>query len=78
MKWNYKIQLIVTVGLVLVCGLLAGILNIWFLRPIGRFLAGLLWVVNPVLPEDVENTKGIRTVVRICGVLLILYSLFGR
>ncbi len=78
MKWNYKLQLIVTVLLVVVCGLLAGVLNVWFLRPIGRFLAGLLWVIFPVLPEGVEDTKGIRRIVRVCGALLILYGLFGR
>lgn len=78
MKWNYKLQLIVTVGLVLVCTLLAGLLNFWILRPIGFFLTGLLWIIFPVLPEGVEDTKSIRRIVRICGVLLILYGLFGR
>lgn len=78
MKWNYKIQLIASVALVIIFYLLAGFLKTWLFTSIGRCLVGLLWVVNPVLPEGVEKTKGITRVVRICGVFLILYGLFGR
>ena len=78
MKWNYKIQLIATVALIVVFYLLTGFLKTWLFATIGRCLAGLLWVVNPVLPDDVEKTKGIVRVVRFCGVFLILYGLFGR
>ena len=78
MKWNYKIQLIATVALVVIFNVLTGIFKTWLFATIGRCLAGLLWVVNPVLPDDVEKTKGIVRVVRFCGVFLILYGLFGR
>ncbi len=78
MKWNYKIQLIATVVLIFICYLLTGVLKTWLFATAGRCLAGLLWAINPVLPEGVEKTKGIVRVVRACGIFLILYGLFGR
>ena len=78
MKWNYKTQIIVTIVLILAFYALTAWLKMWIFASIGRCLAGLLWIINPVLPDDVEKTKGIVRVVRGCGIFLVLYGLFGR
>ena len=78
MKLNYKNQLILTVGIILVFNTLNTLLHHWIWSSIGRVLCGLIWLIHPVMIGSGTPTKGQLNMIRLVGVFLILYGVFGR
>lgn len=78
MKMNYKNQLIVSVFVIILTNVLSTMLKHWIYRSAGFVLCGLLFLIHPVLPNEVEKTKKTLLWVRIAGVVLILIGIFTR
>ncbi|MBR3998493.1 MAG: hypothetical protein IKI93_09145 [Clostridia bacterium] len=78
MKLTYKVQLILSLILILLANILTEILYHWIYRSAGFILCGLLWIVHPVLPHGAEVSKRTLLWVRIAGILLILIGIFTR
>ena len=78
MKLNYKNQLTITILIGFVFSGLNMLLHHWIFTSIGRILAGLLWVVHPVMFGTVPPTRKQKWIIRGAGIFLILYGVFGR
>lgn len=78
MKLNYKIQMIISVVLILLCNVLATVFKNWIFRSIGFIACGFLYLIHPVVPAGVETTKKTLVLVRVAGAFLILFGLFSR
>lgn len=78
MKQTYKMQMIISVIIIIFTNILTEIFDFWIYRSIGFVICGLLWVFHPVLPNGAEVSKRTLLWVRIAGVLLILSGVFSR
>ena len=78
MNLTYKVQLILSLILILLANILTEILHHWIYRSAGFILCGLLWIVHPILPYGAEVSKRTLLWVRIAGILLILIGIFTR
>lgn len=78
MKQTYKMQMIISVIIIIFTNILTEIFDFWIYRSIGFVLCGLLWVFHPVLPNGAEVSKRTLLWVRIAGVLLILSGVLTR
>ena len=78
MKMNYKNQLILTVVIILVANGLNTIFHHWLFSSIGRVICGLIWLLHPVMIGSRTPTKRDLNLIRLVGVFLILYGIFGR
>lgn len=78
MKMNYKHQLSLTILILIIFNGLNMLLHHWIFTSIGRCLAGLLWVLHPVMIRDAVPNKRDKLIIRIAGAVLILYGIFGR
>ena len=76
MKLNYKTQMILAVGIVVVCFVLTIVFRDLIFRTIGLCLSGLLYVIHPVVQESEASNKELKKFVRLAGVLLICIGLF--
>ena len=76
MKLNYKSQMAVAVGVVLICYVLAFVFSNMLFRSLGLCLSGLLYAIHPVVPKGEENNKDLKRYVRIAGIMLILFGMF--
>ena len=77
-KLNYKRQLLLTVGIVLVFNLLNTLCKHWIFTSIGYALGGLLWIIHPVMIGDRDATKKQLNIIRAAGGVLILIAIFTR
>lgn len=77
-KLNYKRQLLLTFGIVLIFNLLNTLCKHWIFTSIGYALCGLLWMLHPVMMGDREPTKKQLNIIRLAGVVLILVAVFTR
>ena len=78
MKLNYKVQMIISVVIIILANVLTEIFDFWIYRSIGFAICGLLWIMHPVLPNSAEKSKRTLLWTRIAGVILILIGVFTR
>ena len=78
MKLTYKVQLYVSVAIVIFANILTDIFSFWIYRSIGFGICGLLWIIHPVLPKGAEVSPRTLLWTRIAGVILILIGIFTR
>ncbi len=76
MKLKYKNQMILAIGLVVICYVLAVVFRNLLFRTIGLCLCGLLYAVHPVMPEGEESNKELKRLVRVAGIVLIFIGIF--
>ena len=82
MKLNYRNQMFLAIGIVIVCFILAyvfgrsSVFMYSLFRMLGFCLAGLLYVIHPVVPPEEADNKKLKTSVRVVGVIVILIGLF--
>lgn len=77
-NWTFGTQLAVGLGILLAGNILAMLTHQEILANIGGVLYGLLFVVHPVWPASAAaNPRTLRRVSRICGLLLILWSVLA-
>lgn len=76
MKLNYKTQLILAIGIVVICYVLTVIFHDLLFRTIGLCVSGLLYTIHPVAPEGEESNKELKKLIRMAGILLVCIGLF--
>lgn len=76
MKLKYKNQMILAIGLVVICYVLAVVFRNLLFRTIGLCMCGLLYAVHPVVPEGEESNKELKRLVRVAGIVLIFIGIF--
>ncbi|MCD8012419.1 MAG: oxidoreductase membrane subunit [Lachnospiraceae bacterium] len=75
---TFKIQLCISVALILIGNLLSVLLKNGILCNVAWILIGLLYILHPVCPSGYAGNSKIKRVVRIAGVVLILIGLLIR
>ena len=78
MKLTFQRQLTLTIIIKLLFNLLTTALKHWVYASIGSCLCGLLWILHPVLIDSSTPTRRDLNLIRLVGVLLILYGIFSR
>lgn len=76
MKLNYKSQMVLAVGIVVVFYILAIVFGNMIFRSLGLCLSGLLYAIHPVVQESEASNKELKKAVRVAGIFLILIGLF--
>ena len=76
MKLKYKNQMILAIGLVVICYVLAVVFRNLLFRTIGLCLCGLLYAVHPAVPEGEESNKELKRLVRVAGIVLMFIGIF--
>jgi len=76
MKLNHKTQMILAVGIVVICYILAMVFQNMLFRTLGLCLSGLLYAIHPVVQKGEESNKELKRAVRIAGIFLILIGIF--
>ena len=78
MKLTYKVQMIISVVIIILANIITEIFDSWICRSLGFAVCGLLWIVHPVLPGGAEVSNRTLSWVRIAGVILVLIGVFTR
>ena len=78
MKLTYKLQMIISVIIIILANILTEIFDFWIYRSIGFAICGLLYVVHPAVPNNMEGNKQAVFWTRIAGVILIFIGIFTR
>lgn len=78
MKLTYKMQITISVIIIILANILTDIFDFWIYRSIGFAVCGLLFIVHPVIPNSITGNKQAIFWVRIAGVILILIGIFTR
>lgn len=78
MKLSYKNQLRLTVTAIIVSNMMNTLFRHWAFSSVGKCLCGLMWIVHPVMPGDRQPTQKEKLLLRLAGVLLIVYGIFSR
>ena len=78
MKLTYKVQIVLSVIIIILANILTDIFDFWVYRSIGFAVCGLLFIVHPVIPASIEGNKKAIFWTRIAGVVLILIGIFTR
>ena len=78
MKLTYKVQMIISVTIIIMANILTELFELWIYRSIGFGLCGLIWIIHPVLPNGAEVSQRTLLWTRIAGVILILIGIFTR
>lgn len=78
MKLNYKNQMNLTIVIIIVMNGLNMLLKHWIFSSLGKVMCGMLWLVHPVLLDSAEVTKRNLGIVRLAGVVLILWGFMSR
>lgn len=78
MKLTYRMQTFLVLALVIGGNILTDAFHHWTYRSIAFGLCGLLYLLNPVVPEQVQNHPKARFWARISGIVLILIGVFTR
>ena len=77
-KLTYNVQLIISVILVLLGCILTDVFNCWIYRSLAFIVGGLLFIVHPVVPRQLESAEKAIFWTRIAGIILILIGIFTR
>ena len=78
MKLTYKMQLILSVIIIILTNILTEVFHSWIYRSLGFGLCGLLFIAHPVVPAHLAGSKQAVLWTRIAGVILILIGIFTR
>ena len=78
MKLTYQAQMILSVVLIILANILTDVFDFWIYRSVGFAVCGLLFIVHPVVPKNIEASKKAIFWTRIAGVILILIGIFTR
>ena len=78
MKLNYKMQMIISIVIIILTNIITEIFDFWIYRSLGFCVCGLIWIMHPVLPNGAEVSKRTLLWVRIAGIILILIGIFTR
>ena len=79
-KLDFKWQIRISLGLLLLCFVLATATKIAWLHKLGWIIYGLMSILNPVWPKawDWQDHDKLRLGGRIAGVLCIVWALITR
>ena len=75
---TYNVQLIISVILVIWGCILTDVFDFWIYRSLAFAVCGLLFIVHPVMPKQLEGTEKAIFWTRIAGVILILIGILTR
>ena len=78
MKLNYKMQMIISIVIIILANIITEMFDFWIYRSLGFCVCGLMWIIHPVLPNAAEVSKRTLLWVRIAGIILILIGIFTR
>ncbi len=78
MKLNYKVQMIISLIIILLANIISTILKHWIYRSVGFVACGMIWIIHPILPIGAEVSKRTLLLVRVAGLILILIGVFTR
>ena len=78
MELSYQNQIRITVALVIVSNMLNTLFRHWAFSSVGKCLCGLLWIINPVMPGNRQPTPKEKLLLRLVGVMLVLWGIFSR
>lgn len=78
MKLTYKVQMLISLIIILFANVMSTIFKHWIYRSGGFVICGLLWLIHPVLPNSSEVSKETLILTRITGIILILIGIFTR
>lgn len=78
MKLNYKIQIFISIVVIILANIITEMFDFWIYRSLGFCICGLMWIIHPVLPNGAEVSKRTLLWVRIAGIILILIGIFTR
>ena len=78
MKLNYKMQMIISIVIIILANIITEMFDFWIYRSLGFCVCGLIWIMHPVLPNEAEVSKRTLLWVRIAGIILILIGIFTR
>lgn len=78
MKLNYKMQMIISIVIIILANIITEMFDFWIYRSLGFCVCGLMWIIHPVLPNGAEVSKRTLLWVRIAGIILILIGIFTR
>ena len=78
MKLNYKMQIIISIVVIILANIITEMFDFWIYRSLGFCVCGLIWIMHPVLPNEAEVSKRTLLWVRIAGIILILIGIFTR
>ena len=74
-KLTFKAQIWLGAAVFLLCLVLSHLLHMGWLHNVGWILYGLLFLINPVPPENVHgDPKRAKTYARIAGVIAVLWG----
>ena len=76
MKLSYRSQMILAIGIFVICLVLTIVFRNLLFRTIGLCLSGLLYAIHPVLPVGEESNKELKKLIRMAGIILICVGLF--
>ena len=65
MKLNYKMQMIISIVIIILANIITEMFDFWIYRSLGFCVCGLLWIIHPVLPNGAEVSKRTLQWVRI-------------
>ena len=78
MKLNYKMQMIISIVIIILANIITEMFDFWIYRSLGFCVCGLMWIIHPVLPNGAEVSKRTLLWVRIASIILILIGIFTR
>ena len=78
MKLSYKQQIIISVVLVLVGNTLNMLVHHWAFSSAAKIICGLMWLLHPVMPGAATPTKRDLNIIRLGGVILIVWGFMSR
>ena len=79
MKLNYKLQLLLSVVLILPGNVLCTVFKHWIYRNIAYFVCALIWIIHPVMAGNQEPTEKQLNQIRFWrGGILLLMAFFTR
>jgi len=78
MKWTYKIQMMISLAVIILANILSTIFKHWIYRSAGFVVCGLLWIAHPLLPKGAEISERTILATRVAGIILILIGIFTR
>ena len=77
-KLTYEAQLTISFLIVILGCILSDIFNFWIYHSIAYVICGLLFIVHPVVPKQLEGINKAVFWTRIAGIILILIGIFTR
>ena len=77
-KLTYEAQLTISFLIVILGCILSDIFKFWIYHSIAYVICGLLFIVHPVVPKQLEGINKAVFWTRIAGIILILIGIFTR